>query len=116
MLRLQAQRWVNSPAWGSLLPVAIARAMIVGRPVIPVIIMVTPVLPTTVHQAAQHAPAMIGAEDGATIDLVNGSLVTAWVSAAEGTEFAGTASVLPVVSNALAGALSPVTIAVQRKL
>ena len=98
------------------MPVAIARAMIVGRTVTLAITMAAPVLPTTVHQAAQPAPVMIGAEDGATIDPVNGSLVTAWASAAEDTEFAGTASVLAVASNARAGVLSPVTIAVQRKM
>jgi hypothetical protein len=114
--RLQVRRSANSPVWERPLPVAIARATIVGRPATLVITMVAPALPTTVHLAAQPAPAMIGAEDGATIDLANGSPVTAWASAAEDTEFAGTASVLPVVSNARAGALSPVTIAVQRKL
>ena len=98
------------------MPVAIARAMIVGRTVTLAITMAAPVLPTTVHQAAQPAPVMIGAEDGATIDPVNGSPVTAWASAAKGTEFAGTVSVLPVVSNARAAVLSPVTIAVQHKL
>ena len=116
MPRLQVQRWANSPAWERPLPVAIARATIVGRPATLVITMAAPALLTTVHMAVRPAPVMIGAEVGATIDLVNGFLVTGWASAAEDTGFAGTASALAVVSNAHAGVLSPVTIAVQRKL
>ena len=102
--------------WERPLPVAIARATIAGRPVTLVITTAARVPPTTAHMAARPAPVMIGAEDGAIIDLVNGSPVTALVSAAEGTEFAGTASVLPVVSSARAVVPSRVTTAVQRKL
>ena len=84
------------------MPVAIAHAMIVGRPATLVLTMATPVPPTIVHLAARPVPALIGAEDGATTAPVSGSHVLAWVSVARGTEFAEIASVPTVVSNVAA--------------
>ena len=97
------------------LPVRV-RAMIVGRTVTLVITTATPVPPTTVQVAARPVPVIIGVEDGAPIVLVNGSRVLAWVSVVRGTEFAGIASVLTVGSSVVAGALSHVTLAVQRQI